>query len=152
MMISNMYTGSVLSMLYVISYVIFFFYVFVWFLCLFLLFFLFVFCVFFFFFFFQAEDGIRDGTVTGSSDVCSSDLANARAPSQRPGDRDLRGSGQAGPGVGGAEVRRRRQPDSRRARHLAWLGGRRRPTRTARGRSEERRVGKEGRAGGERGQ
>src|SRR6266481_6661372 len=27
-----------------------------------------------FFFFFQAEDGIRDGTVTWSSDVCSSDL------------------------------------------------------------------------------
>src|SRR5689334_24063720 len=30
--------------------------------------------LFFFFFFFQAEDGIRDGTVTGVSDVCSSDL------------------------------------------------------------------------------
>src|SRR5205085_8772217 len=28
----------------------------------------------FHFFFFQAEDGIRDLTVTGSSDVCSSDL------------------------------------------------------------------------------
>ena len=28
----------------------------------------------FWFFFFQAEDGIRDLTVTGSSDVCSSDL------------------------------------------------------------------------------
>src|SRR5258706_4911911 len=27
-----------------------------------------------FFFFFQAEDGIRDWSVTGSSDVCSSDL------------------------------------------------------------------------------
>src|SRR6266516_5926940 len=27
-----------------------------------------------FIFFFQAEDGIRDRTVTGSSDVCSSDL------------------------------------------------------------------------------
>ena len=26
------------------------------------------------FFFFQAEDGIRDWSVTGSSDVCSSDL------------------------------------------------------------------------------
>src|SRR5207245_7443933 len=26
------------------------------------------------FFFFQAEDGIRDATVTGGSDVCSSDL------------------------------------------------------------------------------
>src|SRR6266508_5307682 len=29
---------------------------------------------FYFFFFFQAEDGIRDGHVTWSSDVCSSDL------------------------------------------------------------------------------
>src|SRR5260370_30960341 len=28
----------------------------------------------FFLFFFQAEDGIRDSSVTGSSDVCSSDL------------------------------------------------------------------------------
>src|SRR3989454_9228846 len=28
-----------------------------------------------YFFFFQAEDGIRDYKVTGSSDVCSSDLA-----------------------------------------------------------------------------
>src|SRR5215208_7675990 len=28
-------------------------------------------------FFFQAEDGIRDGHVTGSSDVCSSDLMNS---------------------------------------------------------------------------
>src|SRR5437763_8758468 len=41
-------------------------------------FFFFFFCLyvfFFFFFFFQAEDGIRDTSVTGSSDVCSSDLA-----------------------------------------------------------------------------
>src|SRR2546430_7197738 len=29
-------------------------------------------------FFFQAEDGIRDLTVTGSSDVCSSDLADLK--------------------------------------------------------------------------
>ena len=28
-------------------------------------------------FFFQAEDGIRDDLVTGSSDVCSSDLVSA---------------------------------------------------------------------------
>src|SRR5438876_7302033 len=32
--------------------------------------------LFFFFFFFQAEDGIRDGRVTWSSDVCSSDLVH----------------------------------------------------------------------------
>src|SRR5256885_9347652 len=30
-----------------------------------------------FFFFFQAEDGIRDYKVTGSSDVCSSDLIHS---------------------------------------------------------------------------
>src|SRR6266568_4043628 len=34
-----------------------------------------------FFFFFQAEDGIRDGTVTWSSDVCSSDLFLSRTGS-----------------------------------------------------------------------
>ena len=33
-------------------------------------------CKLIFFFFFQAEDGIRDHCVTGSSDVCSSDLTN----------------------------------------------------------------------------
>src|SRR3712207_7044008 len=32
------------------------------------------------FFFFQAEDGIRDIGVTGSSDVCSSDLAPKATP------------------------------------------------------------------------
>src|SRR5437762_4744849 len=37
-------------------------------------FFLYFFLIFFFFFFFQAEDGIRDTSVTGVSDVCSSDL------------------------------------------------------------------------------
>src|SRR5437016_8018136 len=40
----------------------------------------FSFCFFFFFFFFfQAEDGIRDWSVT-SSDVCSSDLPTAKVP------------------------------------------------------------------------
>ena len=35
-----------------------------------------IWCAFlvFFFFFFQAEDGIRDTSVTGVPDVCSSDL------------------------------------------------------------------------------
>src|SRR5271165_6606427 len=37
-----------------------------------------------FFFFFQAEDGIRDFHVTGSSDVCSSDLM-ARVDRNRAG-------------------------------------------------------------------
>src|SRR5437588_8331986 len=40
-------------------------------------------CGFFFFFFFQAEDGIRDHCVTGSSDVCSSDLPIWRRSSRR---------------------------------------------------------------------
>src|SRR6266508_4960782 len=35
---------------------------------------------FYFFFFFQAEDGIRDGHVTWSSDVCSSDLKPRQLP------------------------------------------------------------------------
>src|SRR6267154_5457060 len=38
-----------------------------------------------FFFFFQAEDGIRDGRVTGVQTVCSSDLGEKR------GDEDDRG-------------------------------------------------------------
>src|SRR3989475_13123981 len=38
-----------------------------------------------FFFFFQAEDGIRDLTVTGVQTCCSSDLANAREEWGRPG-------------------------------------------------------------------
>src|SRR5438046_4227134 len=36
---------------------------------------------FLFFFFFQAEDGIRDWSVTGVPDVCSSDLAGTVARS-----------------------------------------------------------------------
>src|SRR5260370_5199664 len=36
------------------------------------------------FFFFQAEDGIRDSSVTGVSDVCSSDLPARVAPSIPP--------------------------------------------------------------------
>src|SRR6266508_6273011 len=38
---------------------------------------------FYFFFFFQAEDGIRDGHVTWSSDVCSSDLSIRRGCGHR---------------------------------------------------------------------
>src|SRR6266487_6584916 len=42
-------------------------------------------------FFFQAEDGIRDGRVTGVSDVCSSDLeiAEVRVPAGL-GEQDVR--------------------------------------------------------------
>src|SRR5437763_16372460 len=68
----------------------------------------------FFFFFFQAEDGIRDTSVTGVSDVCSSDLAEPHG---------LQRGGVRGPrlGTGGAGAAGRRD----------------------RPRSEERRVGKE---------
>src|SRR3972149_7543429 len=48
------------------------------------------------FFFFQAEDGIRDLTVTGSSDVCSSDLLAGRQACHRRLDADSDLSGQAG--------------------------------------------------------
>src|SRR2546426_3808640 len=41
-----------------------------------------------FFFFFQAEDGIRDYKVTGSSDVCSSDLAYRPRLSRLPRESD----------------------------------------------------------------
>src|SRR5207248_8666331 len=87
---------------------------------------------FFFFFFFQAEDGIRDRTVTGVQ-TCA--LPISRSPSDDPryhqsasseGERgpatNRRGAG-ADPGAGGSLSRLSR-------------------------RSEERRVGKEGRAGG----
>src|SRR5438876_3934198 len=40
--------------------------------------------LFFYFFFFQAEDGIRDGRVTWSSDVCSSDLSSGVNWTYRP--------------------------------------------------------------------
>src|SRR2546430_3827884 len=45
------------------------------------------------FFFFQAEDGIRDLTVTWSSDVCSSDLAQRRLPLGLHGFGDALGRG-----------------------------------------------------------
>src|SRR5690348_17744889 len=49
-------------------YIVFFFFFYIFFLFFYFIYF------FFFFFFFQAEDGIRDGRVTGVQDVCSSDL------------------------------------------------------------------------------
>src|SRR2546427_12012448 len=51
-----------------------------------------------FFFFFQAEDGIRDLTVTGVQTCCSSDLANAREEWGR------RGAGSSGGADAGRDV------------------------------------------------
>src|SRR5207248_3959497 len=87
-------------------------------------------------FFFQAEDGIRDRTVTGSSDVCSSDLADearneSRAVNEQP---------------------ERKQPQSPEnfCDELAVVvkTQEKHPQRVALWRSEERRVGKECRCGG----
>src|SRR2546429_5869173 len=91
---------------------------------------------FYFFFFFQAEDGIRDVAVTGVQ-TCALPIYRRvfagysnlwDAPGCRGGRRNRRGGGQR-PGTAFAVVglsRRRRLP----------------------GRSEERRVGKEGRSRG----
>src|SRR2546430_5714861 len=65
--------------------------------------------VFSFFFFFQAEDGIRDLTVTGVQ-TCALPILRAvacRSPAREP-ERALLGAAAAGLGAGG--VRRRRVP------------------------------------------
>src|SRR5438270_6607444 len=88
--------------------------------------------LFFFFFFFQAEDGIRDLTVTGVH-VCSSDLPRSRAETD---------------GSLPAPARARLVRGQRRARSTRSIIGKSRPrSRTAPSRSEERRVGKECRSG-----
>src|SRR5205809_4114683 len=104
----------------------------------------FLFCVilffFFFFFFFQAEDGIRDVAVTGvqtcALPICSGSRRRGGSPAF------LRGQ-TPGPLRRGAQAARwgrfewRPAPAPRPARSRPW-------------RSEERRVGKECRAGGAR--
>src|SRR5690348_17505917 len=115
----------------------------------FLFLFFFVFC-FFFFFFFQAEDGIRDGRVTGVQ-TCA--LPISRLPRRR------HGGGRADPGDGALGLSHARDQRPARA-HALWCRRakpaylwprtrrclRSRPCRG--GRSEERRVGKEGRTRG----
>src|SRR5205085_5955727 len=87
----------------------------------------------FFFFFFQAEDGIRDLTVTG--------VQTCALPIYRPDGRVLPGR-QAGPNP--LDPRRRA---ARRGQPAAAAQAGRRARRRRRGdRSEERRVGKEWRA------
>src|SRR5437763_12194815 len=93
--------------------------------------------LFFFFFFFQAEDGIRDTSVTGvqtcALPICVDLLVDVR---ERPV--PVHG-GQRGPGVGAEEVDRLGDEAGRRlrvARQRRFVGRR----------SEERRVGKEGRS------
>src|SRR5437016_10615002 len=95
-----------------------------------------------FFFFFQAEDGIRDWSVTWSSDVCSSDLLGATLGSRLSRLRQLAAEAAAVDALVGrrpAGVAQSRPPSPRRG---SRAGDRpRRPP--ARARSEERRVGKE---------
>src|SRR5439155_16200522 len=82
--------------------------------------------IIFFFFFFQAEDGIRDGHVTGVQ-TCALPIWRASPPSPRRGGRGGRR------GLGGLA---RRYDDERRGEAAAPH------------RSEERRVGKEWRSRG----
>src|SRR5689334_24559627 len=86
------------------------------------------------FFFFQAEDGIRDGTVTGVQ-TCALPISVADLSGGTPGAAEVRDR------VGHAIVKdtywRALQDPGRRARALAAL---------ARRRSEERRVGEGGKA------
>src|SRR5437762_3837178 len=88
----------------------------------------------FFFFFFQAEDGIRDTSVTGVQ-TCALPILAVEVGEER----DDAGGGADDDGGGGRDVeRRRRQADG------AFLAVQRRAVE----RSEERRVGKEGRSRG----
>src|SRR5204862_5820497 len=89
----------------------------------------------FFFFFFQAEDGIRDLYVTGVQ-TCALPIFRAVPPGGRIRDRSRCGSWMRPPG---GTARRR-------------AAGTRRECRLRCRRSEERRVGKEGRSGGGGGQ
>src|SRR2546430_12639101 len=82
-------------------------------------------------FFFQAEDGIRDLTVTGVQTCCSSDLDARPAAVARHGRRRLR-EGREGRGPRGPRAHARRIRAV--ARHRRMI------------RSEERRVGEEGRS------
>src|SRR5207245_8152811 len=87
-----------------------------------------IFFVFFFFFFFQAEDGIRDATVTGVQ-TCALPICLRRAvpaPSERYADR----GNSHGPAQPVAES-------------LRGAAHRLDPPRVSGSRSEERRVGKE---------
>src|SRR5689334_23629286 len=109
---------------------------------IFFFFFLFYFFVFFFFFFFQAEDGIRDGTVTGVQ-TCALPISGGRRATSRPAPPPGRRAARRGPrgrGPGGRspDRRRRRSGSRRRARReTGW------PRACSATRSEERRVGKE---------
>src|SRR5207253_3613741 len=85
-------------------------------------FFLFILCYFFFFFFFQAEDGIRDGHVTGVQ-TCA--LPICRGASSRP-PAALRG-GTWGGRAGAGRVRRPPRPPRSRRGAPPPSGCRRRP-------------------------
>src|SRR5689334_23705553 len=93
--------------------------------------------MFFCFFFFQAEDGIRDGTVTGVQ-TCALPICRQR------GEQDERG-GQGEGCQGGRDQGRVRRPDRPPAEAEGRAGGSPQEEVT---RSEERRVGKECRSRG----
>src|SRR5437762_10323623 len=65
----------------------------------------FCFFCFFFFFFFQAEDGIRDTSVTGVSDVCSSDLLRCWLASPLNHSRSKQASSAAATAIGQRYIR-----------------------------------------------
>src|SRR5438034_5188947 len=101
--------------------------------------------VFVFFFFFQAEDGIRDSLCDWSSDVCSSDLSTTCSRTRRlttwPSNPTL-GEGPSRRSRNAARIWPRGCCTS-----LLQLPSRHKPTTIAASlRSEERRVGKEGRS------
>src|SRR5689334_24573250 len=102
-----------------------------------------LFCVFFFFFFFQAEDGIRDGTVTGVQ-TCALPIFPRAGAASREGI-PARGSlGQESlPGSPHRPEEAANQLPDGLVRDVAGH---------TLVRSEERRVGKEGRSGGATGQ
>src|SRR5256886_16664645 len=90
------------------------------------------------FFFFQAEDGIRDLTVTGVQ-TCALPISSATSPSS------ARWAIRIGSARAARSRSRARGPRTHRGRACASGRGARRP-RSGAARSEERRVGEEGRS------
>src|SRR5207249_8471839 len=94
-----------------------------------------IFFTFVFFFFFQAEDGIRDRNVTGVQ-TCALPISSARAVERFADANRSTARADGGPAESGP-TRRPSRPGRTRSSPC---------TRRGRARSEERRVGKEGRA------
>src|SRR5438552_6526314 len=106
-------------------------------------------CCLFLFFFFQAEDGIRDDLVTGVQ-TCALPISYANAGHPHAFRRDQESMRVPGVGIGQRALRRIGDRVTEREEHLGLLELLRQrhlepPERLVR--SEERRVGKEGRSG-----